>query len=85
MPTMPSAGAALVIVGARLMFMFTACVALGEMPLAHCTVNENMPLAVGVPESAPEDALSVRPPGNAPAVTLHVNAAGKPVALKLWL
>ena len=73
------------IVGDWLTFMFTACVALGETPLAHCTVNENAPLAVGVPESWPEEALSVRPPGKAPELTVQVNVVGKPEAVNVWL
>ena len=64
-------------------FMFTGCVALGEMPLAHWTVNENAPLALGVPDKTPEEALSVRPPGRLPAITDHVKLAGVPVAVKV--
>ena len=66
-------------------FMFTACVALGEMPLAHCTVKANAPLDVGVPESRPEEALSEKPPGSVPPLTVQVNVAGNPVAVKVWL
>ncbi len=43
-----------------------------------CTVNVNVPVAVGVPEISPE-ALSVRPPGSAPLVRLH-EIVGAPAA-----
>jgi len=74
-----------VMAGAWFTFMFTTCVALGEMPLAQLTVKLNAPLALGEPESTPLEALSERPPGSAPALTLQVKNAGKPVAVKVWL
>ena len=71
MPTRPFAGAELVMAGAWFTFMFTTCVALGEMPLAQLTVKLNAPLALGVPESTPV-LVRLRPVGIWPAVTTCV-------------
>ena len=37
-----------------------------------CTVNDELPAAVGVPEIAPDDAERLKPAGSAPAVMLQV-------------
>ena len=70
------------IVGASFTFMFTFCVASGLTPLAQVTVKEKAPEAVGTPPSTPLEALSERPAGIEPAVTVHVNVDGLPDAWK---
>ncbi len=49
------------------------------------TVNENCPVADGVPEITPVELLSVSPPGKEPAVTDHVSGATPPVAATVAL
>ena len=44
------------------------------------TVNEEVPDAVGVPEIAPVDALSVSPAGSEPLLTLHEYGVVPPLA-----
>lgn len=45
-----------------------------------CTVNDDEPDAVGVPETAPLDAFSVKPAGSEPDVMLHVYGVVPPEA-----
>lgn len=71
--------------GVAVTVMLNAWAASGAMPLEHEIVPVNTPTAAGVPEIAPVVALRVNPPGKAPALTLHVNVAGVPVAVQVWL
>jgi hypothetical protein len=43
------------------------------------TVKENVPAAVGVPDSRPPPLVSVMPGGRLPALTVHVNGLVPPV------
>ena len=52
--------------------MLRACVAVLFLESFTCTVNEELPDAVGVPEIKPEDAVRPKPAGSAPAVMLQV-------------
>ena len=65
--------------GAWFTVMLKFCVATGFTPLLAVTVPVKTPGAVGVPLIAPAP-LSVSPAGNAPLVTLKVEA-GKPLAV----
>jgi hypothetical protein len=47
-------------------------------------VNEELPWAVGVPESTP-DTESDNPAGRVPDVTANVTGAAPPVAVMVWL
>ena len=51
--------------------------------MLHEIVKLYVPVVVGVPESTPLLAPSVRPAGNAPALTLQVSVAGKPVPVNV--
>ena len=62
----------------------TLCVALGNVPLAACTVKLNVPAAVGVPFRMPVVLLSVRPDGSVPVVTVQVIGV-VPEAVKVLL
>jgi hypothetical protein len=53
------------------MVMEIAAVAIAPRLSFTCTVNGNVPLAVGVPEITPVAAEMPKPGGNDPAVTLH--------------
>ena len=55
----------------ELMVMEIAAVAIAPRLSFTCTVNGNVPLAVGVPEITPVAAEMPKPGGNDPAVTLH--------------
>lgn len=48
------------------------------------TVNVEVPLVVGVPESTPAD-VSVRPAGSTPPVTPKLYGAVPPLPLIVWL
>ena len=50
-----------------------------------CTVNEDVPAAVGVPLIMPVPAPSVRPAGSVPELTAHVTAPVAPLAVRVWL
>jgi hypothetical protein len=52
--------------------MEIAAVAIAPTLSLTCTVNANVPLAVGVPEIAPVVAEILRPGGRDPDVMLHV-------------
>ena len=81
---MPVAGGgALVKTGAWVMMIENAWVASGVVPLVAVIVPVKVPAALGVPEMAPPE-LSVRPVGNAPAVTVKV-LAGYPEAVLVKL
>src|SRR5437868_14094940 len=60
--------------------LFTACGV--EQESCACTVNDDVPVPVGVPESKPLE-LSVRPAGTVPAITVHETGA-MPPALVNW-
>jgi hypothetical protein len=45
-----------------------------------CTVNEEFPPTVGVPEITPDAAVRLKPAGSTPAVMLHVYGVVPPVA-----
>ena len=73
-PSKPSTGAALVIVGASLITRLQAWVGSVPIPLVQLTVKAKFPVAVGVPESMPVVPLSDKPVGNEPAITDQVTA-----------
>jgi hypothetical protein len=50
-----------------------------------CAVKVKVPEALGVPLMAPEELLSVSPPGRAPAVTLQLYGAVPPEAASVVL
>lgn len=70
--------------GAGAITRVTACVASGVLPFNATSVNVDVPAVVGVPEITPDAALSVRPAGSEPAITLQVGV-GDPVAVAVWL
>ena len=51
--------------------------------MEQVTVKAEAPAAEGVPDKTPVVALSVRPAGNVPTVTVQLNALGKPVAVNV--
>ena len=75
-PTLPLAGAALV--------MVLFWVAFGNVPLAACAVKLNEPAIVGVPLITPVVLLSVRPVGSVPLAMLQVIGV-VPLAVRVWL
>ena len=52
--------------------MLSACVPVLCFASFTCTVNDELPEAVGVPEMVPDDAARLKPAGRAPAVMLQV-------------
>ena len=52
--------------------MLSACEPVLFFESFTCTVNEELPDAVGVPEIKPDDAVRFKPAGSAPAVMLQV-------------
>lgn len=80
----PFGGAALVMVGARLLITIVkVCVALGDEPLLAVTVAVYVPFVVGVPLKTPA-LLKVKPGGSVPDVRENV-MVGVPLAVKVWL
>ena len=51
--------------------MFSACVPVLFFESFTCTVNDELPAAVGVPDITPDDAERLKPAGSAPAVMLQ--------------
>ena len=66
------AAAATVILRAFVPVLFAASVT--------CTVKEEVPVAVGVPEITPVDVTRVRPAGNVPALRLQLYGVVPPLA-----
>ena len=60
--------------------MLSDFVAVPLLASVTLTVNEEVPDAVGVPEIAPVEALSVSPAGSEPLLTLHEYGVAPPVA-----
>ena len=52
--------------------MLSACVPVLFFESFTCTVKEELPDAVGVPEITPDDDVRLKPAGSAPAVMLQV-------------
>ena len=52
--------------------MLSACEPVLLFASFTCTVNDELPAAVGVPEMVPDDAARLKPAGRAPAVMLQV-------------
>jgi len=48
-------------------------------------VKLNVPAAVGVPEIDPLEAVKLKPPGSAPALTLQLYGVVPPLAVKVAL
>jgi hypothetical protein len=72
---------AVVIVTPPLIAIDSACVALAPTPSVTFTVKLDVPEAVGVPVTAPVEAVRERPAGSAPAEIDQVNAPVPPVAV----
>jgi hypothetical protein len=49
-----------------------------------CTVNEELPVAVGVPDNTPAE-VRLRPAGNEPALFVNVYGLVPPLAVFVWL
>src|SRR3954468_23502549 len=62
-----------------------ARLALCPFPSVAVTVKLAVPAPVGVPEIAPLDELSDKPPGNEPTLTDHVNDPDPPEAANVAL
>jgi hypothetical protein len=60
--------------------MLNACDAVLLAASVTCTVNDDVPDVVGVPEMTPVDAVRLSPAGNVPAVMLQVYGVVPPVA-----
>jgi hypothetical protein len=60
----------------------------GEVPpklSVTVTLNEKLPLAVGVPVMAPLEEISERPPGSDPDVTVQFEyGIAPPLAVRFW-
>ena len=69
--------------GAAAIEMLSDCVMVLFAASLTCTVNEELPDAVGVPESTPVDAARLKPAGSAPTVTLQVYGLVPPLACKV--
>jgi hypothetical protein len=71
--------------GGGLMVMLSGCVTLLPAVSVTCTVNAEVPTAVGVPVISAEIpagvVMKVSPGGRLPEITAQVNGAGAPVAL----
>ena len=62
---------------------FVAVCAVGAVESVTLAVKLNDPAVVGVPEIVPLAAASVRPAGNAPALTLQLYGVVPPLAAKV--
>ena len=86
LPTVPPGRlAGLTTIGAAAMVTVYARVPDAPLPSVARTVKLLVPAAVGVPASAPLDALSVSPAGSDPALIAKVYAPLPPVAVIVWL
>ena len=74
-----------VIASEETMVPLYACDAVIELLSVAVIVKLYVPALVGVPVIAPVDALSVRPLGSAPDVTLNVTGAVPPDVCTVWL
>jgi hypothetical protein len=86
-PTVPPGSEVVVIVGgiAGLMMIERPCVTVWPLASFTSTVNDEVPVTIGVPEMTPVAGFRLRFCGREPVAMLHINGPLPPVACTDWL
>jgi hypothetical protein len=79
-PKLTGDGDAVTTIGAGRTVIVNGALPLHPLAVAACTVNVNVPAALGVPEITPAS-LKVKPGGSVPTLTVKVKGPGSPLAV----